>query len=294
MNRQPQATSYRPATDIVDLADFIADPVAPAAFPQTILRFRNDRWAADVGLGGLSDDAWLAHFGRFTPLEGSLPRPLALRYHGHQFRNYNPNIGDGRGFLFAQLRDSQGRLMDLGTKGSGQTPYSRFGDGRLTLKGAVREILATEMLEALGVETSKTFSVIETGEDLDRNDEPSPTRSAVLVRLNHSHVRIGSFQRLAALGQDAELQRLVDYTVERYFGGAGGPVDLLTHVVSRTSRLAGWFMAAGFVHGVLNSDNINVTGESFDYGRQAEAIHWDVAQLAIALTQLVGQEPLVA
>jgi serine/tyrosine/threonine adenylyltransferase len=142
----------------------------------------------------------------------------------------------------------------------------------------------------------------------------------VLVRLNHSHVRIGSFQRLAALGEVAELQRLVDYTLSRYFGGAGGPIDLLTHVVQRTSRLAGWFMAAGFVHGVLNSDNINVTGESFDYGpwrwtprfeagftaayfdeaglysygRQAEAIHWDVAQLAISLTKLVEQEPLVA
>ena len=110
---------------------------------------------------------------------------------------YNPDIGDGRGFLFAQLRDGDGRLLDLGTKGSGQTPYSRFGDGRLTLKGGVREVLATEMLEALGVETSKTFSLIETGEALERNDEPSPTRSAVLVRLQHSHIRIGTFQRLA-------------------------------------------------------------------------------------------------
>ena len=95
------------------------------------------------------------HFGRFEPLPGSLPEPLALRYHGHQFRVYNPDIGDGRGFLFAQLRDGAGRLLDLGTKGSGQTPWSRFGDGRLTLKGGVREVLATEMLEALGVETSQ-------------------------------------------------------------------------------------------------------------------------------------------
>ncbi|MEJ1538800.1 protein adenylyltransferase SelO family protein, partial [Escherichia coli] len=89
------------------------------------------------------------------------------------FRQYNPDIGDGRGFTFAQLRDGAGRLMDLGTKGSGQTPYSRFGDGRLTLKGGVREILATEMLEALNVPTSRTLSLIETGEDLVRGDEPS-------------------------------------------------------------------------------------------------------------------------
>lgn len=320
MNRIPQPASYRGAQDILALADFIADPVRPADFPQAHIRFRNDRWAADVGLDGLSDEEWIAHFGRFAPLENSLPEPLALRYHGHQFRSYNPEIGDGRGFLFAQLFDSEGRLLDLGTKGSGQTPFSRFGDGRLTLKGAMREILATEMLEALGVETSKTFSVIETGEALERNDEPSPTRAAVLVRLNHSHLRIGSFQRLAALRDTVNLQRLVDYALPRYFGIDGSPADLLTHVVQRTARMAGWFMAAGFVHGVLNSDNINITGESFDYGpwrwnprfeagftaayfdqsglyafgRQAEAIHWDVAQLAISLTQLVDQEPLVA
>ena len=114
-----------------------------------------------------------------NPCPARLTQPLALRYHGHQFRQYNPEIGDGRGFLFAQLRDDRDRLMDLGTKGSGQTPYSRFGDGRLTLKGGVREVLATEMLEALGVNTSRSLSLIETGEELHRGDEPSPTRSAV-------------------------------------------------------------------------------------------------------------------
>src|SRR5690606_19132224 len=129
-----------------------------------------------VGLEALDDAEWISHFGGFRPLPDNLERPLALRYHGHQFRVYNPEIGDGRGFLFAQIRDGAGRLLDLGTKGSGVTPYSRQGDGRLTLKGAVREVLATEMLEALGVYTSKTFSVVETGEQLWRGDEPSPTR----------------------------------------------------------------------------------------------------------------------
>ena len=164
MMNNPQACAYSPDPAIREIADFIADPVAAADFPETVLRFRNDRAAASVGLERLSDQDWLRHFGRFAPLPDNLEQPLALRYHGHQFRVYNPEIGDGRGFLFAQMRDDRGRLMDLGTKGSGQTPHSRFGDGRLTLKGAVREILATEMLEALGVETSKTFSVIETGE----------------------------------------------------------------------------------------------------------------------------------
>ena len=162
----PQPAEYRPERAIHEMEGLIYDPVEPARFPEHKLRFRNDRWDKAVGLDGLTDDQWIAHFGRFEPLPGNLPQPLALRYHGHQFRVYNPDLGDGRGFLFAQLRDGAGRLLDLGTKGSGQTPYSRFGDGRLTLKGGVREVLATEMLEALRVNTSKSFALFETGEEL--------------------------------------------------------------------------------------------------------------------------------
>src|ERR1700761_6402091 len=166
------STEYRPDPKIASLAPWLADPVSPADFPQHVLRFRNQRWAEAVGLGGLSDSEWIAHFGRFQPLPGNLPQPLALRYHGHQFRVYNPDLGDGRGFLFAQMREAgTDRLLDLGTKGSGKTPWSRGGDGRLTLKGGVREVLATAMLEALGVPTSKSFSLVETGEDLERGDE---------------------------------------------------------------------------------------------------------------------------
>ena len=158
----------------------------PARFPKRIPRFINERWAERIGLD-LEETDWSRHFCRFEPLADNLTEPLALRYHGHQFRVYNPDIGDGRGFTFAQLRDDRGRLLDLGTKGSGQTPYSRHADGRLTLKGGVREVLATEMLEALGVNTSKSFALFETGEALERADEPSPTRSSVLTRLSHGH-----------------------------------------------------------------------------------------------------------
>jgi uncharacterized protein YdiU (UPF0061 family) len=248
------------------------DRVAAATFPRLQLRYRNQRWAEAVGLGALSEAEWLGHFGAFTPLPDNIGAPLAIRYHGHQFRVYNPDIGDGRGFLFAQLRDAQGRLLDLGTKGSGQTPYSRSGDGRLTLKGGVREILATEMLEALGVYTSKTFSVIETGESLMRNDEPSPTRACVLVRLGHSHVRFGAFQRLAFERDRDAIAALVDYCVAAFDPDlAGLPTPEKTaafygRAIERTARLAASWMAAGFVHGVLNTDNMNVTGESFDYG----------------------------
>jgi uncharacterized protein YdiU (UPF0061 family) len=318
----PSPQAYRPDPRILDLGDAFYDPVAAADFPQTVLRFRNDRAAAQVGLELLEDDEWIRHFGRFTPLPDNLERPLALRYHGHQFRVYNPDIGDGRGFLFAQLRDTAGRLMDLGTKGTGPTPWSRSGDGRLTLKGGVREILATEMLEALGVKTSRTFSLIETGEALMRGDEPSPTRSAVLVRLSHGHIRIGTFQRLAYLREDANMTRLIAYVLRNYYGEEAGddaPQRLLAHVVRRTAKLAASYMAAGFVHGVLNSDNINVTGESFDYGpwrfnptwdpaftaayfdhqglyafgRQPEAIHWDAMQLAVSLRTVSEAQPLI-
>lgn len=315
-----------PQATILGLGEGFYDAVRPADFPQAILRFRNDRAAADIGLDTLDDAEWVRRFARFAPFEGSLPQPLALRYHGHQFRVYNPEIGDGRGFLYAQFRDAGGRLMDLGTKGSGPTPWSRFGDGRLTLKGAVREILASEMLEALGVPTSRTFSVIETGEALERNDEPSPTRSAVLVRLSHGHIRIGTFQRLAYLRDEPGLAALTRYVLTELYGKAPGTDDaaaaerLLTLVAARTARLAARYMAAGFVHGVLNSDNINVTGESFDYGpwrfnprwdpafvaayfdhaglyafgRQPEAIHWDVMQLAVSLRAICPAEPLIA
>jgi uncharacterized protein YdiU (UPF0061 family) len=329
MRAEPQAAPYRAETPIASLAPWLADPVRAADFPGHTLRFRNQRWAPAVGLADLTDADWVRHFGRFDPLPGNLPQPLALRYHGHQFRVYNPDLGDGRGFLFAQMRDGAGRLLDLGTKGSGQTPWSRQGDGRLTLKGAVREILATEMLEALGVNTSKTFSVVETGEELYRSDEPSPTRAAVLVRLSHGHIRIGTFQRLAYLESPEEMAALVDYCLAQFPGpppppdapGRDQPAAILLHqVVERLARLAAEWMAAGFVHGVLNTDNMNISGESFDYGpwrwlpqwdpsftaayfdhgglyafgRQPEALHWNCGQLAVALRQLVEAPPLIA
>jgi uncharacterized protein YdiU (UPF0061 family) len=319
MTRATQAFAHHPDPAIQMIADFLGDPVHAAPFPEHSLRWRNDRAAAQVGLAGLDDGAWIDHFGRFIPMADNLPQPLALRYHGHQFGTYNPDLGDGRGFLFAQMRDDRRRLIDLGTKGSGQTPYSRFGDGRLTLKGAVRELLATEMLEALGVETSRTFSIIETGEQLHRGDEPSPTRSAVLVRMSHGHIRIGSFQRLATLERPEEMERLLRYALQHYVGldareVATMPVDeaatrLVRFSAERCARMAASYMVAGFVHGVLNTDNINIAGESFDYGpwrftqqwdpafvaayfdqqglyafgRQAQVIHWDVGQLVVSL-----------
>ena len=322
----PVGSSYSPDPAFLTLGQGFGDPVEAATFPEATIRYRNNRAAASVGLDGLSDDEWLAHFGRFQPLPGNLMDPLAQRYHGHQFRHYNPEIGDGRGFLFAQMRDTEGRLLDLGTKGSGTTPYSRSGDGRLTLKGGVREILATEMLEALGANTSKTFSIIETGESLHRGDEPSPTRSAVMLRLNHGHIRIGTFQRHAYASDVERLERLVDYCLKHYYGyePKGSAADkallFLGLVSERAATQAADLMAAGFVHGVLNTDNINISGEIFDYGpwrflptldlnftaayfdesglyaygRQPDALHWNIYQLGGALVDIAGEKALKA
>jgi uncharacterized protein YdiU (UPF0061 family) len=261
---------YSPRTDVLALGDGFYDQVAPAHFPRHEQRYRNARAVASVGLSDLDDAAFERSFARIEPLPDNLKEPLSLRYHGHQFGVYNPQLGDGRGFLFAQLEDASGRLLDLGTKGSGQTPWSRGGDGRLTLKGGVREVLATSMLEALGVDTSKTLSLFETGESLRRHDEPSPTRASVLVRLSHSHVRFGTFQRFFHARDEARLRKLFDYAVSHFYPDVAAAPDpiaaFLSTVASKHAATCAAYMVAGFVHGVLNTDNMNITGESFDYG----------------------------
>nr|BFD66686.1 YdiU family protein [Bdellovibrio sp. HAGR004] len=305
-------TSFVPP--IYELGPDFYDEVPPAQFPQAILRYRNQSAAESVGLGHLTAEQWQTHFWKFESLPQNIKAPLALRYHGHQFRSYNPDLGDGRGFLFAQFQAGN-RLLDLGTKGSGRTPYSRGGDGRLTLKGAFREILATELLESYGVNTSKTFSVFETGESLQRHDEPSPTRAGVLVRLSHSHVRFGTFQRLAFLNQAENIKKLLNYCVKHFYPSLGGFADteqaaaFLREVSYASAKTVAAWMMAGFVHGVLNTDNMNITGESFDYGpyrflpvydpaftaayfdqtglycfgRQPTAVLWNLHQLGAAL-----------
>ena len=264
---------------IYELGSTFYDVVAPAKFPEKKLRYFNSSLKLEMIPDFTVENLW-----HFYPLKENISAPLALRYHGHQFRYYNPDLGDGRGFLYAQVlqpnnqqSDNQSdQWYDLGTKGSGQTPYSRQGDGRLTLKGAVREALATETLESYGVNTSKTACIFETGENLTRNDEPSPTRSAVLTRYTLGHIRIGTFQRLAFLNETASIKKLTAYVLKYYYQNECQNLDWSNDhdVVSRffqcvSDRLAhsvAQMMIAGFVHGVLNSDNINVSGELFDYG----------------------------
>jgi len=305
------------------------DAVTPATFPKHVLRFRNNELLEKVGLSAqqVSDRHFTEAFGEFARRTDTDSRFLALRYHGYQFRSYNPFIGDGRGFLYGQLYGADGNLYDLGTKGSGPTPYSRGGDGRLTLKGGVREIIASESLHAQGVNTSRTLSLIETGEDLIRGDEPSPTRSSVMVRFSHSHIRFGTFERLAYIKRPDLAQTLLNHVIEVYYP------HLLT-IEDKQERYASWFgelaerlatlvaqwMTAGFCHAVLNTDNMSITGESFDYGpfafldeynprftaayfdysglycygNQPGACYWNLEKLAVALDEVVDKSGLEA
>ncbi|WP_427451698.1 protein adenylyltransferase SelO family protein [Litorimonas sp. WD9-15] len=311
-------SSFEPRTSIHELGDDFYDAVEPADFNLVGVRYFDEDLAKDIGLN-LTDHQVVDYFLHFKPLEGSLPEPLALRYHGHQFRHYNPDIGDGRGFLFAQCEHEE-KLLDFGTKGSGTTPFSRSGDGRLTLLGGVREALATTHLHAMGVNTSRTLALIETDEALQRHDEPSPTRAAVMTRLSHSHIRFGTFQRQAFFGKTENLEALVQYCIRHFYAGATNVAEFYDKVVKASADTVASWMAAGFVHGVMNTDNMNITGESFDYGpyrflpylepgftaayfdhnglyafgRQPDAMGWNLAQLAQSLSLITEDAPLIA
>lgn len=308
---------FQGAKAILELGEAFYDPVDAAEFKSQGVRYFDDALAQSIGLT-LAPEQVETHFLDFEPLPESLAQPHALRYHGHQFRHYNPDIGDGRGFLFAQC-EAGGKLLDFGTKGSGTTPYSRRGDGRLTLLGGVREVLAALYLDRLGVNTSRAFALIETDEALERHDEPSPTRAAVLTRLSHSHIRFGTFQRQAFFNDREALERLSGYCIRHFYPSAATPEEMFDLAVSASADTVASWMAAGFVHGVMNTDNMNITGESFDYGpyrflptldpgftaayfdhnglyaygRQPEAMSWNLAQLAQSLSLICEDAPLI-
>lgn len=312
---------YVPALE--SIGDDYYDRVAAADFPQHVLRFRNDEILQQLALDptAVSADHFVEAFGKF---HGRSPF-LALRYHGYQFGEYNPFLGDGRGFLYGQVLGQDGELYDFGTKGSGPTPYSRGGDGRLTLKGGVREVLAAEALHALGVNTSRTLSLVETGDALWRGDEPSPTRASVMVRFSRSHIRFGTFERLDYLNRTDLIQRLLEHVIATYYPKAGSIPDpterytqFFTELVDRVAQLAAQWMSVGFCHGVLNTDNMSITGESFDYGpyafidtydprftaayfdfqrrycfrNQPAACHWNLRMFQKPLQRLVPEEIL--
>ncbi len=258
--------NYEPALE--SLGNDFFDRVQPANFSQHTLRFCNNKLLPILGLDSniVADKHFLDFGGHFRGQQSC----LALPYHGYQFGQYNPYLGDGRGFLYGQVRGIDGQLYDFGTKGSGQTPYSQSRDGRLTLKGGIREVLAAEALHCAGVRTSRCLSLIET-ETFAREDEL--VRGAVMVRFSNSHLRFGTFERLEYYDRTDLIQQLLDHVIQYYYPHLWQQPDcyirFYSELVQRIAQLVAQWMAVGFCHGVLNTDNMSITGESFDYGPYA-------------------------
>ncbi len=189
--------------------------------------------------------------------------PLAQLYAGHQFGQWNPQLGDGRAILLGEVVGTDGIRRDIQLKGSGQTPFSRSGDGRSALGPVLREYIVSEAMQALGVPTTRSLAAVMTG-DLVYRETPQP--GAILTRIAQSHIRVGTFQIHAARGDRDALNALQTLTIDRHFPEAKDPTDLLDGVVIRQASLVAQWMGLGFIHGVMNTDNCSVAGETIDYG----------------------------
>ncbi|MGL4849910.1 MAG: protein adenylyltransferase SelO [Clostridium sp.] len=192
--------------------------------------------------------------------------PISQAYTGHQFGNF-AMLGDGRAVLLGEHLTQDGTLLDIQLKGSGRTPYSRGGDGRAALKPMLREYIISEGMHGLNIETSRSLAVVETGEEVYRQ---SALKGAILTRIAKSHIRVGTFQYALALGGTEEVKALADYTLDRHFKGYESSEDkyiyLLREVVKNQAKLISKWMLVGFVHGVMNTDNMLISGETIDYG----------------------------
>ncbi len=238
--------------------------------------------------------------------------PLAQAYAGHQFGNFVPQLGDGRAVLLGEVVAPDGARFDIQLKGSGPTPYSRMGDGRAWVGPVLREYLVSEAMAALGVPTTRALAAVTTGETVVRE---APFPGAVLTRVASSHIRVGTFQYFAARQDTDGLEALVAHAIERHDPDADGTLGLLSGVVARQAQLMADWMGVGFVHGVMNTDNMTISGETIDYGpcafldtyhpmrvfssidhagryaygRQPDVAMWNLAQLASALLPLIGE-----
>ncbi|BFM48145.1 protein adenylyltransferase SelO [Marinomonas sp. THO17] len=199
--------------------------------------------------------------------EESVPNSLSMVYAGHQFGGFSPQLGDGRGVLLGEIRAPDGRLYDLHMKGAGLTPYSRRGDGRAVLRSCIREYLASEAMAALQIPTSRALALFDSREAVYR-EIPEP--GAMLLRSAHGHIRFGHFEYFFYQGKQDELQQLIDYCLKQYFPDALTAeqplVAMLFEVVKRTAQMIAKWQSVGFQHGVMNTDNFSMTGETIDYG----------------------------
>lgn len=263
----------------------------------------NEPLAQDLGISGYDDQTELAEVFSGSKIPQGAD-PIAQLYAGHQFGHWNPQLGDGRAVL---LGEAVG--YDIQLKGSGKTPYSRRGDGRAWLGPVLREYVKSEAMHALGIATTRALAAVETGEEVLR-ERPLP--GAVLTRVAQSHIRVGTFQALAARQDIEGLQNLLEYSCKRHYPEADSPATFLRAVIKRQAGLVAHWMAVGFIHGVMNTDNCSIAGETIDYGpcafmdtfhpgqvfssidrhgryaygNQPDIIAWNMAQLATALLPL--------
>lgn len=285
-------------------------PPTPVAAP-ALVHF-NTALAADLGLSIDATEAQLAGiFSGNTCPSGA--DPLAQVYSGHQFGTYNPRLGDGRAILLGEINSAMGRV-DIQLKGAGPTPYSRAGDGRAWLGPVLREYIVSEAMHALGIPTTRALAAVTTGQKVQRE---TALPGAILTRVAQSHIRVGTFQYFAAQNDTDALQILTDYTIARHFPEATGPGDLLVSVIDRQAKLIAQWMSVGFIHGVMNTDNTQIAGETIDYGpcafmdvyhpvtvfssidrqgryafdNQSKIIVWNMAQLATSLLPLMPDIP---
>jgi serine/tyrosine/threonine adenylyltransferase len=269
----------------------------PVAKPR-LIKF-NESLAAELGLDtrGLGPDALATVFAGNVIPPGA--EPIAMAYAAHQFGNFVPQLGDGRAILLGEVVDRNGKRRDIQLKGAGRTPFSRRGDGRAALGPVLREYLVSEAMHALGLPTTRALAAVLTGEAVFR-DRQLP--GAVLTRVASSHIRIGTFQYFAARGDTGAVERLSDYVIDRHFPEARAserpPLALLQIVVERQALLVARWMHVGFIHGVMNTDNTALSGETIDFGPCAFMDSYDPATTFSAIDELgrygYGNQPTIA
>ena len=271
----------------------------PATVPAPALLFLNRELAHDLGLdaAALAGPEGAAFFGGNVLPEGA--EPLAQAYAGHQFGGFSPQLGDGRALLLGEVVDRQGQRRDIAFKGSGRTPYSRGGDGKAAVGPMLREVLIGEAMHALGIPTTRALAVAATGERVQRE---AAFPGAVLTRVAASHLRVGTFQFFAARGEVDKLRRLADYTTARHdpaqAGTPGRYLALLRAVAGRQASLIAKWMNVGFIHGVMNTDNMTISGETIDYGPCAFIEAYDPATVFSSIDHggryAYGNQPPIA
>jgi uncharacterized protein YdiU (UPF0061 family) len=249
-----------------DLPERFYEACEPASFENPQIIRVNDELARQLGF----DLDWLrSGDGARFAVGNHLPegcQPVATAYAGHQFGNFAPELGDGRAHLLGEVVDEEGQRYDIQLKGSGKTPFSRRGDGRAPLGPVLREYLVSEAMHALGIPTTRSLAAASTGERVRRDGDDLP--GAVLVRVARSHIRVGTFQYFAARNDEEALRELTTYALDRHDPelDSTSPLDLFETVADRQARLVAQWQNVGFIHGVMNTDNMLISGETIDYG----------------------------